>query len=58
MIVILIDEMGFILNKGEFWDVLKFRYDWEIVDKLFICVCGDVFNVDYVMVCRCGGFII
>ena len=56
--VIPIDEMGFTLNKGEFQDVLKLRYDWEIADKPSICVCGDVFNVDHVMVCRRGGFII
>ena len=56
--VIPIDEMGFSLNKGEFRDALKFRYDWEIADKPSICACGDVFNVDHAMVCRRGGFII
>ena len=56
--VIPIDEMGFSLNKGEFRDALKLRYDWEIADKPSICVCGDVFNVDHAMVCRRGGFII
>ena len=56
--VIPIDEMGFTLNKGEFRDALKLRYDWEIVDKPSICVCGDVFNVDHAMVWRRGGFII
>ena len=50
--------MGFTRNKGEFRDALKLRYDWEIVDKPSICVCGDVFNVDHAMVCRRGGFII
>ena len=58
LIVIPIDELGFALNKGEFRDTLKLRYDWEIVDKPSICVCGDVFNVDHAMVCRRGGFII
>ena len=47
-----IHEMGLTLNKGEFRDALKLRYDWEI------CVCGDVLNVDHAMVCRRGGFII
>ena len=50
--------MGFTLNKGEFRDALKLKYDWEIADKPSICVCGDVFNVDHAMVCRRGGFII
>ena len=44
--------MGFTLNKGEFQDALKLRYDWEIADK------PTVFNVDHAMVCRRGGFII
>ena len=55
--VIPIDEMGFTLNKGEFRDALKLRYDWGIANKPSICVCGDVFNVDHAMVCRRGGFI-
>ena len=55
--VLPIDEMGLTLNKGEFRDALKLRYDWEIADKPSIRVCGDVFNVDHVMVCRRGGFI-
>ena len=57
--VILIDEMGFTRpEQGRVWDPLKLSYDWEIADKLFICVCGDVFNVDHAMVCSRGGFII
>ena len=56
--VISIDEMGFTLNKGEFRDALKLRYDWEIADKPSICVCGDVFYVKHAMICRRGGFII
>ena len=50
--------MGFTLNKGEFRDALKLRYDWEIADKPSICVYGYVFNVDHAVVCRRGGFII
>ena len=38
--VIPIDEMVFTLNKGEFRDALKLRYDWEIPNKPSICVCG------------------
>ena len=51
-----IEEMGFTLNKGEFRDALKLRYDYEIADKPSTCVCGDVFNVDHAMVFRRGGF--
>lgn len=58
LIVILIKEMNFNLNKREFRDVIKLRYDWEIVDLLVMCICGDLFIVDYVMVCWYGGLII
>lgn len=56
--VIPIKDMDFDLNKGEFWDALKLRYDWEIADKPSVCVCGDTFNIDHAMICRRGGFII
>jgi len=36
--VIPIDEMGFTMNKGEFRDNVRLRYDWEIADKPSICV--------------------
>ena len=37
--VIPIDEMGFTLNKGEFRNALKLRYDWEIAaSHLFACL--------------------
>jgi len=50
--------MGFTLNKGEFRDALKLRYDWEIAGKPSICMCGNAFNYDHAMVCRSGEFII
>ena len=46
------------LNKKEFRDAIKLRYDWEITDTPMICVCGDQFSVDHAMVCQRGGFII
>ena len=45
--------MGFTLNKGEFRDALKLRYQASMKT-----VCGDVFNADHAMVCRRGGFVI
>ena len=50
--------MDFTLNKGEFRDALKLRYDSEIASKPSICMCGDVLNVDHALVCRRGGFMI
>ena len=53
-----IKDLNFNLNKREFRDAIKLRYDWEITDRPKVCVCGDQFNVDHAMVCRRGGFII
>ena len=56
--VIPIKEMNFNLNKREFRDAIKLRYDWEIADLPAMCICGDLFTVDHAMVCRHGGLII
>ena len=45
--VILIKEMNFNLNKREFRDAIKLRYDWEIADLPAMCICGDLFTVDH-----------
>ena len=51
-------EMGFNLNKREFHDAIKLRYDWQIDDSPSICVSGKVFTVDHAMVCKRSGFVI
>ena len=56
--VIPIKEMNFNLNKREFRDAIKLRYDWEIADLPAMCSCGDLFTVDHAMVRRHGGLII
>ena len=53
-----IKEMNFNLNKREFRDAIKLRYDWEIADLPAMCTCGDLFTVAHAMVCRHGGLII
>ena len=55
--VIPLKEMGFYLNKREFRDALHLRYDWSILDKPAVCVCGDNFDTDHAMICKKGGFI-
>ena len=45
--VIMIKEMNFNLNKREFRDAIKLRYDWDITDTPAICTCGDLFTVDH-----------
>ena len=56
--VLPIRDMNFDLNKSEFRDAVKLRYDWEVPDTPSVCVCGDIFNVDHAMICKRGGFII
>ena len=58
MTVLPLREMGFNLNKREFRDAIKLRYDWQIDDSPSMCVCGEVFTVDHTMVCKQGRFVI
>lgn len=56
--VLPLQERGYNLNKREFRDAIKLRYDWQVEDIPSKCACGDVFTVDHTMVCKKGGFII
>ena len=56
--VLPIRDMNFDLNKCEFRDAVKLRYDWDVPDMPSVCVCGDHFNVDHAMICKRGGFVI
>ena len=56
--VLPIRDMNFDLNKSEFRDAVKLRYDWDVPDMPSVCVCGDHFNVDDAMICKRGGFAI
>ena len=56
--VIPLKDLGYDLNKREFKDAIKMRYNWEISDLPKTCVCRDAFDVDHAMICRRGGFVI
>ena len=56
--VVPIRDMNFDLNKSEFRDAVKLRYDWDVPDIPSVCVYGDHFNVDHAMICKRGGFVI
>jgi len=51
-------DMDFDLNKREFRDAIRLRYDWPIPDSPSVCVCGCYFSVDYAMICQHGGLVI
>ncbi|PFX18036.1 hypothetical protein AWC38_SpisGene17612 [Stylophora pistillata] len=56
--VIPLNDPGYDLNKEEFRDALKLRYNWEFSDIPKRCVCGDIFDVDHAMTGRNGEFVI
>ena len=56
--VIPLKELDYNLNKKEFRDAIKLRYDWEITDTPMLCAYGVQFSVDHAMVFQRGGFII
>ena len=56
--VIPLKVLDYNLNKKEFRDAIKSRYDWDITDTPMICACGVQFTVGHARVCQRGGFII
>lgn len=56
--VIPLQEMSFDLDKREFRDAIRLRYDWPIPHTQSVCVCGVRFTVDHAMICKHDGFII
>ena len=48
---------GFNLNKGEFRDALRLRYNIPIEELPSSCVCGDRFNTVHALSCKKGGFV-
>ena len=51
-------QFDYNLNRKEFRDAIKLRYDWEIMDTPMVCACGAQFSVDHAMVCQRGGLTI
>ena len=56
--IIPLNDMDFDLNKREFRDAVRLRYDWPIPDNPSVCVCGSMFTVDHAMICQRGGLVI
>ena len=50
LIVIPLKDMDFDLNKREFPDAVRLRYDWPIPDNPSVCDCESMFTVDYAMI--------
>ena len=56
--VIPLKDMDFDLNKREFRDAVRLRYDWPIPDNPSVYVCGSMITVDHAMICQRGGLVI
>ena len=48
-------DKGLALNKQEFRDSLRLRYDLPLVDLPSHCICGDKFTVSHALSCKKGG---
>ena len=55
--VLSITEFAFELSKQQFWDSIKFRYDWEISNLPTSCPCGSKYDIQHSVSCKKGGFI-
>ena len=52
-----LSDQGLALNKQEFRDSLRMRYDLPLGDLPSHCVCGDKFTVGHALSCKKGGFV-
>ena len=51
-------KLGYTLNKEEFRDAVALRYGWNIEGIPQFCACGNKNNIDHLMICKKGGYII
>ena len=51
-----IEEFGFCLHKGAFFDALALRYGWSPSRTPMYCECGATFTVEHALSCQRGGF--
>ena len=52
-----IKESNYQLNKQQFWDALRIRYNWNIPNLPSECVCGKKFDLNHALSCKKGGFV-
>ena len=52
-----IKENNYNLNKDQFWDALRIRFNWNIPRLPSECACGSKFNLTHALSCKKGGFV-
>ena len=52
-----LEDHNYTLNKQEFWDAIRLRYNWPIPNFPSRCACGMTFDVQHSMSCKKVGFV-
>ena len=52
-----LEEQGLVLNKQEFRDSLRIRYNLPLSDLPSHCACGEIFSINHALSCKKGGFV-
>ena len=52
-----LDSQGLVLNKQEFRDSQRLRYNMPLSDLPSKCVCGEKYTVCHALSCKKGGFV-
>ena len=50
-------SLGYSLNKKEFRNSIRVRYDWDISDMPNFCACGKKNDIDHALTCKLGGYV-
>lgn len=52
-----IKELGYNLNKEQFWDAIRIRYNWTLPKLPSECACGAKYTIQHALSCKKGGFV-
>ena len=52
-----LEEQDLTLNKQQFWDSLRLRYNLQGADLPSHCACGDLFTVSHALSCKTRSFV-
>ena len=57
LIVLPLEDEGYVLYKEEFWDAISMQYDLPLEGLPSRCPCKQIFNSVHAMSCKKGSFI-